>query len=134
MKRILLTLLVILLLLGAFAATGYAGYRFGYAQGVQSTANGENPRLGPRPFDDFGPRGVPNFGFGRDFRRGFGPGRFPMIRFGYFPPLMFLGQLVVLALIVFFIYWLFTRSSWQLTRTVQTTETQSKPTATETKE
>ena len=122
MKKVLLTLLVTILVLGLFAAAGYTGYRFGYAQGVQATANGDVLRPGLRPFDDFGPRGMPmhNFGFGRGFNRGFGPGGFPMMGFGFFSPLMLLGRIAVLALIVWFVYWLFTRSGWRLTR--QTTE------------
>jgi uncharacterized membrane protein len=136
MKRVLLTLLAVILVLGLFAAIGYTGYRFGYVQGVQATANGQAPEL--RPFDGFGPRGMRmhDFGFERGFHRGFGPGVFPMRGFGFFSPLMFLGRIAVLALIAWFVYWLFTRSGWQLTRTrtTQTTETQSKPAETDSKE
>jgi hypothetical protein len=124
MKKILLTLLGVVLVLGLFAATGYASYRFGYAQGAQAAANGDASTLVPelRRFDDFGPRGLPerNFRFERGFPRGFGPHGFPMIRFGFFPPLLFAGGVVVLALIALFAYWLFTRSGWRLTR--QTTQ------------
>jgi hypothetical protein len=118
MRKVLLTLLVIILVLGLFAATGYAGYRFGYAPGVQATANGDDLRPALRPFDDFGPREMPgrNFGFERGFPRGFGPGGFPMMGFGFFPLLMFLGLIALFALIIGFIYWLFTRSGWRLTR------------------
>ncbi len=123
MKKVLLTLLAVIVVLGLFAAAGYTGYRFGYAQGAQVTANGDVPRPNQqlRPFDDFG-RGMPmhNFGFGREMRRGFGMGGFPMMGFGFFGPLMFLGRILVLALVVGLIYWLFTRSGWRLTR--QTTE------------
>lgn len=119
MKRIRFTLLAVIFMLGLFAAAGYAGYRIGYiqaAQDVQSTANGQAPGL--RPFDGWGPRRMPmhDFGFGRGFERGF-----PMMGFGFFSPLLFLGRLAVLALILGFVYWLFTRSGWRLTR--QTTET-----------
>jgi hypothetical protein len=121
MKRILLTLLVILVLLGSFAAVGYAGYRFGYAQGIQTIAQGGTPQI--RPFDEIGPRGMNNFGLDREFQRGFGPGR-PMMRgFGFFSPLRWLTPIAVLALIVLFVYWLFTRSGWRLTR--QTTPSAS---------
>ena len=41
MKKVLLTLLVTIFVLGLFAATGYAGYRFGYTQGIQATADGD---------------------------------------------------------------------------------------------
>lgn len=118
MKRILLALLSIIVLLGLFGAAGYAGYRFGYAQGAQATVNGDAPQV--RRFDEFSPRGMHNFGMDREFQRGFGPGRFPMMRFGFFSPLMWLGPIAVLALIVLFMYWLFTRSGWRVTR--QTTE------------
>lgn len=131
MRRVLLTLLAIIVVFGLFAAAGYAGYRMGYAQGLQSTANGNAPQL--RPFDDMRPRGMPNFGFDRGFHRGFGMGGFPMMGFGLFAPLFWLGRLVVLGLVLWFLYWLFTRSGWRLTReTVTTTPTQTE-TVTETK-
>jgi hypothetical protein len=114
MKKVLLTLLAALVLLGLFAAVGYAGYRFGYTQGAQITANGRAPEL--RPFDGWGLR----FGIERGFPRGFGMRGFPMMGFGFFSPLLFLVRLAVLALILWFVYWLFTRSGWRLTR--QTTE------------
>jgi hypothetical protein len=142
MKKVLLTLLTVIVVLGLFAATGYAGYRFGLARGAQITANGNNsnpvPRL--RPFDNPDRPGMPmrNFGddFGRGIRRGFGMRGFPMMGmgFGFFGPLMFLGRIVVFALIIWFVYWLFTRSGWRLTRTVQTTEPQPQPTEPEAKE
>jgi uncharacterized membrane protein len=116
MKKVLLSLLAILVVLGLFAAAGYAGYRFGYAQGVQTAVNGNTTRTQPglRPFNGFGPNRMPmyRFGFGRDFRRG----GFPMMGFGFFPPVMFLGGIVVLALVVGFVYWLGTRSGGRLTR------------------
>jgi cell division septal protein FtsQ len=120
MKRILLILLSIIVLLALFGAAGYTGYRFGYTQGVQTSVNGDSIRPGIRPFDDFNPRGMHNFGMDREFQRGFGPGRFPMRGFGFFSPLRWLAPLAVLALIALFVYWLFTRSGWHLTR--QTTE------------
>jgi hypothetical protein len=43
-----------------------------------------------------------------------------MMGFGFFFLLRWLMPLAVLGLIVLFIYWLFTRSGWRLTR--QTTE------------
>jgi len=120
MKKVLLTLLGLVVVVGLFAAAGFAGYRFGYAQGAQVTANGDAPQL--RPFDDFGPRRMPmhRFDFDRGFARGFRMGDFPMLGFSFFSPWMLLGRIAILALIVWFIYWLFTRSGWRLTR--QTTE------------
>jgi hypothetical protein len=140
MKKVLLTLLTVIVVLGLFAATGYAGYRFGFARGAQITANGNpsGPQL--RPFDNLDRRGMPmrNFGddFGRGLRRGFGMRGFPMMGmgFGFFSPFMFLGRIIVFALIIWFIYWLFTRSGWRLTRTVQTTQPDPQPAEPEAKE
>ena len=116
MKKVLLSLLAALILLGLFAAVGYAGYRFGYAQGAQITANGQAPDL--RPFDGWGPPRTPMHDFG--FGRGFGMRGFPGMGFGFFSPLLFLLRLAVLGLVLWFVYWLFTRSGWRLNR--QTTE------------
>ena len=133
MKKVLLTLLTVVLVLGLFAAAGYAGYRFGFMRGAQTTAKGNPSEPQLRPFDNFDRPRMPmhNFGddFGRGIRRGFGMHGFPMMGFGFFSPLMFLGRIAVFALIIWFIYWLFTRSGWRLTR--QTVE--SSPSKTETK-
>jgi hypothetical protein len=140
MKKVLLTLLTVILVLGLFAAAGYVGYRFGLMRGAQITANAGSPNgvpnPGVRPFDNFDRHGpMHSFGddFGRGPRHGFGMRGFPMMGmgFGFFSPLMFLARIFVLALFVWFIYWLFTRSGWRLTRTVPVTETQSKPAETE---
>lgn len=136
MKKVLLTLLAVIMVFGLFAAAGFTGYRFGYARGVQEAGSGDTARPGLRPFDDFGPRGMPghDFGMDRSFQRGFGGRGFPRMGFGFFSPLMLIGRLAGLALIIWFIYWLLTRSGWRFTRTVQTTETQPKPAETEAKE
>ena len=137
MKKVLLTLLTVLVVLGLFAAVGYAGYRFGLMRGVQLTANGNTPNQQLRPFDDFDRRGMPmpRFGndFGRGIQRGFRFGGFPMMGmgFGVFSLFGFLVRIAVFALIIWFIYWLFTRSGWQLTRTVPAAGPQSKPTETD---
>jgi uncharacterized membrane protein len=137
MKRVLLTLLAVVLVLGLFAATGYAGYRFGYIRGAQTTANGDTSRPQLRPFDNFDRRGMPmrKFGddFGRGFHRGFHFGGFPRMGmgFGFFSPLMFLARIAVFVLIIWFVYWLFTRSGWRLTR--QTIESTPSKTETEIK-
>jgi hypothetical protein len=127
MKKVLVSLLAALVVLGLFGAIGYAGYRFGYAQGAQaapSTADGQAPEL--RPFDGWNPRRMPmhDFGFERRFERGFGRRSFPMMGLGFFP-LIFVGRIIVFALIIWFVYWLVTRSGWRLTR--QTTETVPPP-------
>lgn len=138
MKRILLALLAVVIVIGLFGAIGFAGYRFGYARGVQTQglpANGDAIRPGPRHFDDFERGRMPmhDFGFGRGDSRMF----FPMMGFGLFGPLRLLGWIIVLALIFGFMYWLFSRSGWRLTRTTTVAETPpppAPPAETETKE
>ena len=138
MKRVLLTLLAVVLVLGLFAAVGFTGYRFGYAQGARVAANGDEVRPRVGPFDDFGPNRMPmrEFGFDRGFHRDFGGRGFPGMGFGFFSLFALLGRIAVLALIVWFIYWLFTRSGYQITRapSVQTTGTQAPPAETQAKE
>jgi hypothetical protein len=127
MKKILLTLLGIVVVLGLFAAVGYAGYRYGYLQGAHTTPNGNMPQL--RRFGDDELRGMPMhpFRFERSIHRGFGSGMLPFMSLGSFFALIWLGRILVLALIVWFIYWLFTRSGWRLTKAVPTAETQTGP-------
>ena len=131
MKKVLLTLLTIVVVLGLFAATGYAGYRMGLMRGAQLTVNSDTPNQQVRPFDNFDRRGMPNFGndFGRVRPRGFGMRGFPMMGmgFGIFSLFGLLARIAVFALIIWFIYWLFTRSGWQLTRTTIVNESQPKP-------
>ena len=126
MKKVLLTLLAVVLILGLLGAAGFAGYRFGYMRGAQTTAkavapNG-NPNPQPRPFDNFDRRGMPGHNFGDDFGRGFHRefrfGGSPMMGmgFGFFGLFGFFIRIAVFALIIWFIYWLFTRSGWRLTR------------------
>jgi uncharacterized membrane protein len=129
MKRVLLTILAIVVVLGLFAAVGFTGYRFGFARGAGVAAGGDELPRQIRPLEGFGPNRMPMhaFGFNRGFHREFGMRGGPGMGFGFFSPLMLLGRIAILALIVWFIYWLFTRSGWQLTRTVQTTEHQPPP-------
>jgi len=136
MKKVLLIMLAVIAVLGLFAATGYTGYRMGYAQGVERTADGQMSEF--RPFERMGPGRMPmhDFGFGRGLDREFRAGGFPMIGFGFFPLFGFLWRVAIFALIIGLVYWLFTRSGWQLTRT-QTTpavETSSQSAETEAKE
>ena len=120
MKKFLLSVITLFLVIGLFAAVGYSAYRVGYNQGTHTTVSGDTSPLGQ--FGDFSPRGMPMPDFGRDvergFHRGFDPGGFPRMGFGFFAPLLFI---VVLGFIIGFIYWLFTRSGWRLTRTPQAT-------------
>lgn len=138
MKKVLLTLLTIVVVLGLFAAVGFAGYRIGLIRGAQITANGDAPNPQLRPFNNFDRGGMPLPRFGDDLGRGrgFGMRGFPMMGmgFGAFSLFAFLVRIAVFALIIWFIYWLFSRSGWRLTRTVQTTETQPKPVEPEPKE
>jgi len=131
MKKVLLTLLTIVVVLGLFAGTGYAGYRIGLMRGAQLTANGAAPNQQIRPFGNLDRRGMPNFGndFGRGGPRGFGMRGFPMMGmgFGIFSLFGLLTRIAVFALLIWFIYWLFTRSGWRLTRTAAVTEVQSNP-------
>ena len=128
MKRVLLTLLAAILIIGALAGAGYAGYRVGFRQGAQQiSANGDAP-LPARP-DRFGPGEMPSHNFDRDFVRGFNRdfprGGFRMLHrpgFGFFSPFMFLGQIAFWGLIILLVYLLFTRSGWRLTRTQQTVQ------------
>ena len=145
MKRLLLILLGAILVIGALAGAGFAGYRIGLNQGTQISANGDAP-LPARP-DRFGPMEIPSHNFDRDFDRGFNRefprGGFRMMRrggLGFFSPFMFLGQLAFWGLIILLIYLLFTRSGWTIARTgqsVQSTspsiETEPKPQEQETK-
>jgi uncharacterized membrane protein len=127
MKKVLLTLLAVVVFLSLFAAVGFTGYRFGYARGAGTAANGDEVRPGVGPFDDFGPNRMPmrEFGFNRGFHREFGMRGFPGMGFGFFSIFGLLGRIAVLGLIVWFIYWLFTRSGYRLTRTVQATEAEA---------
>ena len=129
MKRVLLSLLAVVVVLGLIAAVGFTGYRFGYAQGARVAVNGDEvqPQIGP--FGDFGPNRMPmrEFGFERGVHREFGMRSFPGMGFGFFSIFGLLGRIAVLALVVWFIYWLFTRSGYRLTRAVQTTEPEPQP-------
>lgn len=114
MKRILLTVLVIMIGIASFAAIGYSGYRLGYAQGAQAATSADAPQL--RPFDRFGRDEIPGrpFGFDRGLRRGFDgfAGRGSV----FFAPFLWLIALAILGIVGWFAYWLVARSGWRLTR------------------
>jgi len=128
MRRILLTLLGAIVVIGVLAGAGFAGYRIGFNQGAQVSANGAVPRpVRPDRIDPFH-----NFDgdFGHGFNHNFPRGGFRMMGrggFGFFGPLMLLGHLAFWGLIILLIYWLFTRSGWRITRTEQTVQ-QAPPT------
>jgi len=124
MKKVLLTLLGVIVVLGVLAGAGFTGYRIGYNQG----ANGDTTFFVPRR--GFGPQELPMRNFGKDFsqqgmpmhnfNRGIGPGGFRMMGHGaglFFSPLMSLGHILFWVLAIWFVYWLFTRSGWKLSLT-----------------
>lgn len=133
MKKVLLTLLALVVVVAGLGAAGFAGYRYGYIQGVQSVADGD-PQL-ILPGFAFGPNKMPMHGNG--FDRNFGPergfDRGGMMGFGLFGPLLFLLQLAFWALVIWAIYTLVLRSGWRLTRTTQPVEPPPASTETEVK-
>lgn len=139
MKKVLLTLLAVMFVTAGLGAAGFAGYRYGYAQGVQTTSdvNGQ-PNL---PGFSFGPNRMPmhEYGFDRNFgpERGFDRG-FPMMPggrmgFGLFGPLLFLLQLAFWVFVIWAIYTLVIRSGWRITRTPQSNDAPPAPTETDVK-
>ena len=126
MKRVLLTLLGVIVVIGVLAGAGFTGYRIGFQQGAQVSANGEIPRpVRPDRLDPFHSfdRGLDR-GFNRDFPHG-GFRKMGRGGFGFFGPFMFLGHIAIWALIILGIYWLFMRSGWRITRTEQTVQPSS---------
>ena len=129
MKKVLLSLLAMILVIGVLAGAGFAGYRVGYDQGARASGSGNITPSG-RP-EIPGRDEMPRFNFGRDHEgrfergldRGFPRGNFRMIQrghgFGMFSPLMWLAHLVILLLVIGLVYLLFTRSGWRLSVTKQ---------------
>ena len=131
MKRVLFSLLVVILILGALGAAGFAGYQYGYRQGALASSNGNNQVA---PFGrNFGPNRMPlhNFGFGRGFDGDFGIMR-RGIGFGFLSPLFFLLRIAFWALVIWAIYMLISRSGWRLTRETTSTTTVNPPRPAET--
>lgn len=128
MKKVLLTLLAVIVILGALGGAGFAGYRIGYAQGASNSDNfpafGFDERTGPnlmpmhRFNDNFGPR------FDSYHRpMMIGHGGFGM---NFFSPFRFLWNIATLGLVIWFVYWLFTKSGWRITRDTPTQDSASK--------
>ncbi len=140
MKKVLLTLLGIIVVLGVLAGAGFVGYRIGYKQAAaraitvtKGTAQLPLPNKGVNPngmpFQNFnrdlGPQNMPmmrNFGkgFERGFIRGMGPDGFGMMMgrgrgFGFFGPLQFLLHVGVWVLVIWLIYMVIKGSGWRLT-------------------
>ena len=134
MKRILLTLLAAVLLIGVLAGAGYAGYQFGFRQGARTLSNGDAaPFVGRPEFNSERPPFPLERGFERGFDREIPRGGFRMPHsdrgsFGFFSPFMFLGHIALWGLILLLVYLVLTRSGWRLTRTEQTVQ-QTSPTA-----
>jgi len=117
MKKVLLTLLAVIVIVGALAGVGFAGYRIGYNQGATSSGNTQFSGL----FGHMNPNLMPMYGFDRDFGPGINSYHSPMMSRGgfginFFSPFRFLWNIAVLALIIWFVYWLFTKSGWRITR------------------
>ena len=123
MKNFLLTLLAVIVIFGALAGTGYAGYRMGYANGA--TGSGDAPAFG---FYHMNPNRMPMHRFDNDFGPGMMPyggsrmmpyGGAPMMGrggFGFFSLFHFIWNLAVLGLVIWFVYWLFTKSGWRIVK------------------
>ena len=121
MKKALLTLLAVIVIVGALAGIGYTGYRIGYNHGA--TSSGITPFFGRS--DRMNPNFMPTHKFDRDF--GFRNQPYhssPMMGrgnsgFNMFSPFRFLWNAAILALVIGVVYWLVTKSGWRISRTVQ---------------
>lgn len=115
MKKVLLTLLGVLVILGALAGAGFTGYRIGYANAAGASGNAP---FFSRPFH-MNPNQMPMHRFGNDSGAWSMPYHSPMMGrggFGFFYPLHILWNVAIAGLIVWFLVWLFTRSGWKITR------------------
>lgn len=133
MKRILLSLLVVIVALGLLGTVGIAGYRMGYAQGIEQRAGGEAPE--GHPFFTFermrpGRMHMYSFDIGPGFHPGFRMGGISPMGFGFFSLVGFLWRIAVFALIIGGVYGLLTLGGWQLTRIEPKTVTQTSQPAT----
>ena len=131
MKKVLLTLFVIIIVAGVLAGVGWTGYRYGYAQGVSGTSNGEVVRPLGRG-NDFTWNRMPIHNFNNGMRPGYHHPGFGMMPygggFGFLSPLFFLARVAVYAFIIWVIYKLLT--GWR----ISFTQTNPKSTETESKE
>lgn len=127
MKKVLLTLLAVIVIAGA----GFIGYRIGYNNGA--TGSGDVPAFGR--FNHMDSNQMPMYRFDNGFDRGPGrdfgfnqrsmmrPGGFNAIGFGRYSPFSLLWNIAILGLIIWFAYWLFTKSGWQITRKTEAVST-----------
>jgi len=121
MKKVILIILGIIVTLGVLGGAGFAGYRFGYRQGLQANPEVVIQRFDRLPkFDQNSlPPNHPDIN-GRNFDRGIMPDRFPMMQrggFNFFPPFQFLWRLVILGLFIWLGYQLFKGNGWHLSLT-----------------
>ena len=125
MKKVLLTLLGIIVVVGILAGAGFAGYRIGYMQGARGNVKITTQLLPPNK--GFDPRRMPMHNFGNDlergFNQGFGPRGFGMMErgmggrgFGLFFPLFLLIRVGFWAFIIWLVYKVIRGSGWTLTR------------------
>ena len=129
MKRVLLSLLVVILILGALGAAGFVGYQYGYRQAALISSNG-NAQVAPFG-RDIGPNRMPMHNFGHGFANGFGMMR-RGIGFGFLSPLYFLLRIAFWALVIWAVYMLISRSGWRLTRETTSRTTVNPPAPSET--
>lgn len=131
MKKVLLTLLGIIVVAGILAGAGFAGYRMGYMRGAAATGNSAI-QMFPHG-KDFGLQGMPMHNFGRGVERGFNnipghPGFGMMDRdmhgrgFGFIPPFFFIVRIGFWVFVIWLIYKVIKGSGWQLSLTRQTAE------------
>ena len=118
MKKFLLTLLILIVALGLLAGAGFAGYRIGVSNRLTSTDM--VPGFG-RSFQ-MQPQFMPRNDFGRNFDHYsmMRPGGFNGRNIGFFSPLRAIWNIALLALVIWFAYWLFTKNGWQITRKMDT--------------
>ena len=144
MKKVLLTLLGIIVVVGILGGAGFVGYRTGFNQGTHIAVSRQTAQLPsqnknlnpngksePNSNREFGFQNMPgrNFGNGRehDLTRGMGPGGFGMMQrgrgFGFFGPFQFLFRIAIFAILIWVIYMLFKGSGWTLTRQPEAVQT-----------
>jgi len=124
MKKFLLTLFVIIVVAGVLGGAGFAGYRYGYMQAASAKApSNSNAPLKP-PFargNDFGWNQMPmhdgRHGMGGVHHQGWGShGGFGMMPygggFGFFSPIHFLVQFVILGFLIWLGYKFF--KGWRI--------------------
>ena len=116
MKKVLLSLLAVVLIFGVLGAAGFAGYRYGFYQGALSTSDGRIQSLAPGFGFEIQRMPMHNFGFDR----GFGPGGFHTMQrgmgFGFFSPFLLIARIAFWGLIIWAVYMLVMRSGWRLVR------------------